>query len=407
VRFRYGSGKSGVPEKKALVYTQDEHGIDPADVDADAAYVTGQLRRAGYETYIVGGAVRDLILGKKPKDFDIASAASPQQIKRLFRTARIIGRRFRLVHVHFGAKIIEVATFRSMVEGSVGNVFGTIEDDVKRRDFSCNALFYEPDAQIVVDYVDGLADIRAKRLRPLIQENAIFSEDPVRMIRAVKYAAQSGFSLPLTLRRRIRKQGPLLAEVSASRLTEEISKIIHGSSSAEVIDALDTAGLYQWLQPQAVRRFRASADFRNRYLASFAALARSIASGGKPRESAIITPLFRDFLEDEVDWKDVTEENYYDVFQKARSFVLPMNPQRVEMDRAVRALFAERGLHVKRSIFAERDARRYMARYMTRSRLKDISGAADGEAAATDGAEAGQKKTARRRRARKRRAARG
>ena len=142
--IRYGKEQNGRLIKKAAVYTREEHKINFADVDSDAVFITGRLRANGHESYIVGGAVRDLILGKKPKDFDIVTDAIPARIKRIFRNSRIIGKRFRLVHVYFGPKIFEVSTFRSIKDGHTGNTYGAIEEDVLRRDFSCNALFYDP-----------------------------------------------------------------------------------------------------------------------------------------------------------------------------------------------------------------------------------------------------------------------
>ena len=138
--FRYSADKNGKPVKKAVIYTKNEHGIQLQNIDADALRVITRLRDAGFDSYIVGGAVRDLIVGKTPKDFDIVTDATPSRIKKIFRNSRIIGRRFRLVHVFFGPKIFEVSTFRSTVDGSVGNSFGTIDEDVMRRDFTLNAL---------------------------------------------------------------------------------------------------------------------------------------------------------------------------------------------------------------------------------------------------------------------------
>ena len=198
MRIRYSTEQSGKAVKKAIVYTQDEHGIRFSAVDPKAVYIVECLQSSGYETYIVGGAVRDLILGKSPKDFDIVSAASPGRIKKLFHQARIIGHRFRLVHVRFGSKVFEVSTFRSLRDGLTSNTFGTIEEDVLRRDFTLNALFYDPLTQLVVDYVGGIPDIRKQQIRPIIPLATIFSDDPVRMIRALKYAAATGFTLPLS-----------------------------------------------------------------------------------------------------------------------------------------------------------------------------------------------------------------
>jgi poly(A) polymerase len=350
MRFRYSTEKNGRPVKKAVVYTQDEHGINFSDVDSDAVNITGRLKAAGYETYIVGGAVRDLILGKKPKDFDIVSEANPSRIKKVFRNARIIGRRFRLVHVYFGPKIFEVSTFRSLKDGPTSNTFGTIEEDVLRRDFTLNALFYDPGQQIVVDYVGGMKDIREQRIRPIIPLATIFRDDPVRMIRAVKYGAATGFRLPLRLKWRIKKQSPLLAAVSPSRLTEEIFKIIHSSSAASIVEALETLGLYEYLQPGASRLMKESADFRARYLKSMAALNQE---GFKNVPGEALGALIQDYLEDNTDWEAGSAEIYKNTFTSARAFVLPMNPPRFELDHGVRLFLAAHGITIKKSRFLE------------------------------------------------------
>ncbi|MDR2500163.1 MAG: polynucleotide adenylyltransferase PcnB [Treponema sp.] len=349
MRIRYTTEKNGRPVKKAAVYTLDEHGIRSADIDKDAAAIVERLRANGYETYIVGGAVRDLILGKRPKDFDIVSEASPAKIKRVFRNARIIGRRFRLVHVYFGPKLFEVSTFRSLKDGPTSNTYGTIEEDVLRRDFSLNALFYDPQNQVVVDYVGGMRDIRDKRIRPVIPLGLIFMDDPVRMIRAVKYAAATGFKLPLALRWKIKRQSSLLGEISPSRLTEEILKIIHSPAAGHIIEALEQFGLYRYLQPKASGMMRENPLFRGRYLKSFVELNQN--GGGRP--GRVIAALIRDFLEDFVDWEEGIVENYKNAFIAARQFLLPMNPPRMELDRAVRLIFGEHGITINRSHFLE------------------------------------------------------
>jgi poly(A) polymerase len=337
--------------RKALVYTRDEHGIDPEDVDGEAVGITGRLRAAGYETYIVGGAVRDLILGKKPKDFDIVSGASPARIKKIFRNARIIGRRFRLVHVCFGPRIYEVSTFRSLRDGPTSNTFGAVEEDVRRRDFTLNALLYDPGAQVVVDYVGGMKDIRARRIRPIIPLGTIFTDDPVRMIRAVKYGAATGFSLPLRLKWRIRAQSPLLASVSPSRLTEEMLKIVRSPDAGRIVEALEAMGLYGYLQPAASRLMKASPAFRSRYLRSMGALHRP-PFAGLPGEA--MAALIQDYLEESTDWEGGIAEGYRNTFPEARDFVRPMNPPRAELDSAVRFVFAGHGITIKKSRFAER-----------------------------------------------------
>ncbi|MDR0315325.1 MAG: polynucleotide adenylyltransferase PcnB [Treponema sp.] len=351
MRYRYSTEANGKPVKKAVVYTRDEHGINFAHVDSEAVNIVRRLKDAGHETYIVGGAVRDLILGKKPKDFDIVSDASPARIKKIFRNSRIIGRRFRLVHVYFGQRIFEVSTFRSLRDGLTSNTFGTIEEDVLRRDFTINALFYDPGQQIVVDYIDGMKDIRGRQVRPIISLATIFTDDPVRMIRAVKYGAATGFSLPLPLKWKIRKQLPLLASVSSSRLTEEIFKIIHSPQAGRIVEALDDMGLYAYLQPKAAELMKGNAGFRSRYLRSMAALNQE---GFTDLPGEVLGALINDHLEDTIDWERGIAENYKDAFLSARSFVLPMNPPRFELDHAVRRFFAAHGVVIKKSHLMER-----------------------------------------------------
>jgi poly(A) polymerase len=343
MRYRYSAGKDGKPEKKAIIYTRDEHGINFADVDCEAVNIVRKLKNLGFDTYIVGGAVRDLILGKKPKDFDIVSVASPTKIKRIFRNARIIGRRFRLVHVYFGQRVFEVATFRSLKDGNTSNTFGTIDEDVFRRDFTMNALFYDPEQQIVVDYVGGIKDIKKRQVNPIISLDKIFIDDPVRMIRAVKYAAIADFSLPMNLRWKIKKQSYLLSSISPSRLTEEIFKIINSSKAAAIVDALDKMGLYCYLQPQAAKMMEKNPSFRKKYLKTF-----SMLNGNENQRGQALGALFYDYLESINPWNPGVIENYKEVFHTARSFVIPMNPPRYEMEGALRKFLANHGITIRR-----------------------------------------------------------
>jgi poly(A) polymerase len=301
----------------------------------------------------VGGAVRDLILGKKPKDFDIVCEASPSRIKKIFRNSRIIGRRFRLVHVYFGPRIFEVSTFRSLKDGLTSNTFGVIEEDVMRRDFTMNALFYDPGQQIVVDYIGGMKDIRGKLVRPIIPLSTIFTDDPVRMIRAVKYGAAAGFTLPLTLKWKIKNQSRLLSSVSPSRLTEEIFKIIHSPQACRIVDELDHMGLYAYLQPRAAELMRSNPGFRARYLRSMACLNQE---DFKNLSGEALLALIKDYLEDITDWERGIAENYKSSFAAARAFVLPMNPPRFELDHAVRLFFASHGVMIKKSHVMDRSS---------------------------------------------------
>ncbi|MDR2662620.1 MAG: polynucleotide adenylyltransferase PcnB [Treponema sp.] len=349
--IRYEKNQDGKLIKKAAVYTREEHRINCADVDSDAVFITGRLRANGYESYIVGGAVRDLILGKKPKDFDIVTSATPARIKRIFHNSRIIGRRFRLVHVFFGPKIFEVSTFRSLKDGHTSNTYGTIEEDVLRRDFSFNALFYDPGKQVVVDYVNGMEDIKKKRLRPIIPPELIFKDDPVRMIRAIKYAAATGFAVPWLLKRRIRAEAGLLAEISASRLTEELSKIIHSPYAAQIVESLEKAGLYRYLQYEASALLKSNPGFRSSYLESLEHAAE--AGDGGP-----LAALVRDYLDLRTPWDTLKQgdpENYQAVYFDIRRFIAPINPPRLELDKALRLIFSHHGIELKKRAFFERE----------------------------------------------------
>jgi poly(A) polymerase len=287
-----------------------------------------------------------LILGKSPKDFDIVSAASPNRIKKLFHQARIIGQRFRLVHVRFGSQIFEVSTFRSLKDGLTSNTYGTIEEDVLRRDFTLNALFYDPLNQLVVDYVGGIPDIRRKLIRPIIPLATIFSDDPVRMIRALKYAAATGFTLPLSLRWKIRQQAPLLAEVSPSRLTEELFKIIHSAAAAQIVEKMFNFGVYEFLQPNASHLMKEQAAFRARYLDRFKQLSHE---GFKGAPGEALSALIQDYLEGIISWNGEVAEQYKNTFMAARRFILPMNPPRIELDNAVRRIFKAHGIIIKKT----------------------------------------------------------
>ncbi len=236
-----------------------EHGIDPGRVPRNAARVCETLQKAGHHAYIVGGAVRDLLLGVTPKDFDVATDATPEQVKALFRRAIIIGRRFRLVHVMFGNETIEVSTFRALdnpdrltdEHGRVlaDNLFGTQWEDAARRDFTINALYYDPITETVLDYHDGVRDLRRKRLRIIGDPATRYREDPVRMLRAVRFAAKLGFQIDEATREPIRRMAPLIENVPAARLFDEMLKLLTGGHSVACIMRLRAEGLHHGLLP--------------------------------------------------------------------------------------------------------------------------------------------------------------
>ena len=351
--IRYATDKKGKPVKKAVIYTRDEHRILRSRIDSDAFFVVSRLRDAGFDAYIVGGAVRDLLIGKEPKDFDIVTDATPSKIKRLFRNSRIIGKRFRLVHVFFGEKIFEVSTFRSITEGSVGNVFGTIDEDVQRRDFSMNALYYDPLREQVIDYVHGVDDIRRRVLRPVISLDRIFEEDPVRMLRAVKYSATTGCRLPAALKRRIRKSAHLLLPVSPSRLTEEMLKIVNSGHAYDIVMAALSCDLYMYLQPTACAMLYADKSFERRYMEHLRELDALVAERNDARLGEKLTFIIYDFIMGLTDWeqevatKSASGELYTRTWRECRNFVLPINPPRMELEYAIRDSLRKLGVAIR------------------------------------------------------------
>ena len=334
----YGNDEKGNYIKKAVAYTIEEHNINIKALDSNACHIVQRLQSRGYKAYIVGGAVRDLILERKPKDFDIATSATPTKIRSIFKNSRVIGKRFRLVHIYVGDHIYEVSTFRSIEDGSVGNKYGQIEEDVQRRDFSCNALYYDPSHELLIDYVGGFMDIKKKCLRPVISRKTIFLEDPVRLIRAIKYSCAIGAKLPLLLKMQIKKDAHLLENTSPSRLTEEINKIFHSIHVYDIVTLLFAYGLYAYIQPNACVFLYESKGFRSVYFSSLKELNDEILKGTIKKQSDFLPFLIRDyiFLISNIEHKS-KKELYTFVYKETRHFILPMNPQRKELENAVKS----------------------------------------------------------------------
>ncbi len=225
--------------------------LDRAAIDPDADRVVRKLTRAGYKAYLVGGCVRDLLVGKTPKDFDVATSATPNEIKATFRNSRIIGRRFRLAHVFFGSKIIETSTFRANPRDEDANdllirrdnVFGTETDDARRRDFTINGLFYDVEREEVIDHVSGLVDLDAKLMRTIGDPDIRFQEDPVRMLRAIKFAARLSFGFePATWRALLRWRSEI-SKCAPPRLLEEMHRLLRGGAARGSFELMVETGV--------------------------------------------------------------------------------------------------------------------------------------------------------------------
>ena len=296
-----------------VVLPRSEHTLSRRDIDDDALKVLHRLHSEGFVAYLVGGSVRDLLLGRRPKDFDIGTSAHPYQVKRLFRNCWIIGRRFRLAHVKFGPKTIEVATFRRQVplgaaepaeplspEQDVDslepsaeprpierdNEFGTPEEDAFRRDCTVNALFYDIGTLSIIDYTGGLDDLRGHVLRCIGDPEVRFTEDPVRMLRALVLAARLGFRVDDESLETIERRAALITRAAPARLLEEYYKILRSGSARECFDHLADSGLLEHMSPelmndegQLTEAFEAVDVYRRRHDSAPDTLTNAILAG--------------------------------------------------------------------------------------------------------------------------------
>jgi len=247
------------------IVSRDAHNVSRKDISPNALRVLYKLREGGYSAYLVGGAVRDLLIGGHPKDFDVATNATPEQVKALFRNCRLIGRRFRLAHIVYGPEVIEVATFRANSDDGTGdretdegrltrdNVYGTIEDDAVRRDFTANALYYTVDDFSVRDYVGGYEDVQARVLKLIGDPDERYREDPVRMLRAVRLAAKLDFRIDDSAAEPITRLAPLLSGSAPARLFDECLKMFLAGSAEKSFLGLEQHGLLPVLFPETAK----------------------------------------------------------------------------------------------------------------------------------------------------------
>ena len=250
---------------KERIYAKDEHGISRDELSNAAVSVCEGLHRAGHKAFVVGGAVRDLLLGRHPKDYDVATDATPEQVRSVFRRSRIIGRRFKLVHVMFRDETVEVSTFRANHPAADAdekdgradehgrllrdNVYGNQAEDAIRRDFTMNALFYDPESEEVWDYVNGFADIKKQRVVMIGDPTARYREDPVRMLRAARLAAKLGFMIDAATEAPIAELAPLLDNVPTARLFDEMQKLLFSGHALNGIEKLRSLGLHLGILP--------------------------------------------------------------------------------------------------------------------------------------------------------------
>ncbi|UVE17046.1 polynucleotide adenylyltransferase PcnB [Pseudomonas sp. LS44] len=270
-----------------------------------AVSVVERLQNAGYQAYLVGGCVRDLLLGIKPKDFDVATSATPEQVRAEFRNARVIGRRFKLVHVHFGREIIEVATFRANhpqgeedensnlsarhESGRIlrDNVYGSLEDDAQRRDFTINALYFDVTGERILDYARGMHDIRNRLIRLIGDPEQRYLEDPVRMLRAVRFAAKLDFDIEKHSAEPIARLAPMLRDIPAARLFDEVLKLFLTGYAERTFDLLLDYGLFAPLFPASAAALKHNPEYTERLIREALASTDDRIEQGKP-----VTPAF-------------------------------------------------------------------------------------------------------------------
>ncbi|WP_058522965.1 polynucleotide adenylyltransferase PcnB [Legionella birminghamensis] len=259
--LRKSRGKH-IPIEASFIIPRSHHNVSKTDISPNALKVLNRLNGAGFQAYLVGGSVRDLLLGQAPKDFDVATNATPNQIRSLFRNARIIGRRFKLVHIIFHRDIIEVATFRgnqSVDESQEvnergmlvrDNVYGSLDEDAWRRDFTVNSLYYNIEDSSIVDFTGGVEDIHRRQLRMIGNPDVRYQEDPVRMLRAIRFSAKLNFDLEAATAKPLKKMSSLIRHVSSSRLFDEITKLYQCGQGEAVQRLLIEHGLFEELFTQ-------------------------------------------------------------------------------------------------------------------------------------------------------------
>lgn len=285
------------------IIPRPSHNVSRADISKNALKVLYRLHKAGFQAFLVGGSVRDALLGLRPKDFDIATDAHPDEVRALFSNCRLIGRRFRLAHVRYGREVIEVATFRGVAEENGNgvdldvvldaegrilrdNVYGTIEEDVWRRDFTCNALYYNIADFSIWDYVGGVDDIRARRLVLIGDARKRLREDPVRMLRAIRFAAKLGFAIDAETADAIAECRPLLRNVPAARLFDELLKLFQFGHAEKTFDLLREHRLFGLLFPETAEHLDRDAEFGRFVRRALASTDERVA------KSLAVTPMF-------------------------------------------------------------------------------------------------------------------
>jgi len=342
--------------------------VDPeirqADINQDALRVVSRLQRAGHECYLVGGCVRDLLLGRTPKDFDVATSAHPRQVKRLFRNGRIVGRRFKLVHVVYGDHILETATFRAKPE-SLGdgdgdlliredNAYGSAEEDAMRRDFTINGLFFDPSENCIHDWVEGLQDLKDGLLRTIGNPDIRIAEDPVRIMRAIKFATRLGFRIEEDCWDAMCELSMDLQRSAAPRVLEEILRLMRSGTCLGAFRMMRACGALEALLPNVDAHIGSaqdsvpeSHDRADKYWRLLEALDADVHAGNEPTNALLLATLFFRLSERRLDERQAAGEENFSWFDVISEEIDPIAtaarfPRRV-VERAKKIIAAQRG----------------------------------------------------------------
>ena len=349
-----------MPEKitslktRPRIIPRDQHNVSREQISESALKVLYRLKNAGYQACLVGGAVRDILLGIQPKDFDVVTDAHPEQIRELFRNCRLIGRRFRLAHVRFGAdEIIEVSTFRKghqeSAEGQQSeqgriirdNVYGTIDDDVWRRDFTVNALFYNIEDFSIIDYVAGLRDIENRTLRFIGDPVQRYREDPVRMLRAIRFSAKLEFTIAEDAARPISKMAALLDDIPAARLYEEFLKLFMSGHAVQSWELLQQHGLAERLFPEAYRHFQAHEQASALFKRALANTDNRVRAGQSVTPAFIVSAMLWGQIDEQADQYRGNGLSEYESIQLASDAVVSRVIKSVSIPRRVTMIARE------------------------------------------------------------------
>lgn len=342
---------TGKKETVATIYTQKENAIDSNRIAKEVFLILKKLKAHHYESYLVGGAVRDLLLKKVPKDFDIATEATPQQIRKIFSNSRVIGKRFKLCHVFYGDRIVEVSTFRSSLSDNFLNKYGNIREDVWRRDFSINALYYDPFSKKLYDYTGAMRDFKKRQLRSLIDLDKTFLQDPVRMVRAIKYSVQTGFKLTAPLKKAIKRDAALLGQVSISRMVEEFFKILQSGYCYPIFKRIQEFGLFPFFLSDFAQKMESSPVTQKNFFESCRKIDQMAAKKIDFPRSFILATLFKDQMQLNHQPKEKPKEIFFDLFVQLKKLLFPLTPSNRELYEVCLLILKENEIPTKQLSF--------------------------------------------------------